>query len=189
MNKSPVIKGRTFKKSQLTLIWHEGMPSCPCTVHDYLTDAGLKLGLACALLAGPVDVAWVGAGALSLCVTFDLLSHPLHWPGRVLFSQLMRLRIQVECQAQSGWRRGFQYVKDCWLCGLLHPHWEWVMWLWWRCGGMSSTSLCAFWCWPVCAVLLHCLVPRPHLLRGKKNIGTFLGSVGGVLYLTSDGSK
>ena len=64
---------------------------------------------------GPV--AWVGVGATSLCVTFNFLSRPLHWPGRgppVLFSQLMRWRTQVEWRAQSG---GCQCVKGCWLCG------------------------------------------------------------------------
>ena len=79
----------------------------------------VKLGLAfwsCALVAGPVDVAWV-----EWVRPRDLLPLPRspHWPGRglpVQFSQLMRWRTQVEWRAQSGWRRGCQCVKG-WLCG------------------------------------------------------------------------
>ena len=65
------------------------------------------------MLAGPVDVVRVGVRVPSLGKTFDLLSRPLHWPGRgppVLFSQLMRWSTQVELRAQSG---GFQGVKGC----------------------------------------------------------------------------
>ena len=57
----------------------------------------------CALLAGPVDVAWP--------LTF--LSRPLRWPSRGLPVLLMRWRTQVEWQPQY---RGCQCVKGCLLC-------------------------------------------------------------------------
>ena len=46
---------------------------------------------------------------------------------------------------RKGGARTRQFLK----VDLLHPHRKWVLLLWWGCGGMSSTSLCAFWCWPV----------------------------------------
>ena len=52
------------------------------------------------------------------CYGWSLIfATPLHWPGRSLQSQLMRLRTQVELWAHSSWRRGCQCVKDQWLCG------------------------------------------------------------------------
>ena len=94
-----------------------------------------------------------GAGFLELCIAraprmacarafswFDLwpfaMPTPLAWQRP---SSLVRTR--VERQAESGWRKGCQCVTSCWLCG---PCRKLVMWLWWNCGGMPSTSLCAF---------------------------------------------
>ena len=98
-----------------------------------------------ALLAGPVDVVWVG-GNSPLSVWPLTLATPLCWPGRglsVWLSQLTRCSTEVVSggEAASVWK-----VVDCVEMDLLHPHRKWAVWLWWGCGGMLLTLLCSFWC-------------------------------------------
>ena len=140
------------------------MLACLVTHVHCVIDPGVDASWSCALL--------VGQGGRALWP----LPRPLHWPGRVQFSQLMRWRTQVEWRAQG---------ERLSVCERLLIVWRWICSTHTGsglcgCGGMSLMSLCAFWCCPGYAVLLAsfvdfckviCAPPHILLVLHLKDIG------------------
>ena len=71
MNKSPVID-QSFQWDLKKKPINPNLTSVCSALINYLMLAFWS----CGLLTGPV-----GVGAATLCVNFDFLPHPLHWPG------------------------------------------------------------------------------------------------------------
>ena len=165
------------------LIWRVGGPSHPCAVHVCALWY-LKLGLAfwsCALLVGPVDVAWVEVGTSSLSV----------WPLPFSHAPSIGLAEAFQSVNEVADPGGMVWLEErLSVCKRLLIVWRWICSTHigsglCGCGGMSSTSLCAFWCWPGCAVLLALFVGFQWLVKISWRMGLLEeqnGTVVGVFW-------